>query len=427
MRYGILVGVVIVAILLSIGYSKISDTTGPQGSIAVNAASVDPDLDKANRTIESMPDSPMAYLQRAALHSRRARETADHSYNKLAMADVEKALGLDPRHFSARKLRLGLLGSNHQFDIAEIEAKQLIAEEPRDSFAYGILVDSSIAMGKYEQAVEMAQKMVDLRPDTSSYSRVALLRSLHGDHKGALEMYELSARIADPADKELQAWSKTQLAGEYFKVGNLAMATRNIDQALATFPEYPNALIAKARYSAVQGELAVAEDVLTTLHSRIKLSEALILSGDIERRKGDLAMAMSYYEQAEKIEREQDGDIHRFALLWADNNVKLAEALQVAEDDFVVNKDIYASDILAWSLLKNGRAKEAQRHVKDALRLNTKDARILFHAAVIENTLGNSAAARNYLSAAMKVNPNFDVVNSVIARDLATELKIKVQ
>ncbi|MBL8182638.1 MAG: tetratricopeptide repeat protein [Blastocatellia bacterium] len=426
MRIGLLAAIVIGAILLSIGYTKIFNSTTPESTTVASAAPVDAELDKANAVLTAMPDSPMAYLSRAVLYSRRARETADHNYNKLATTDVDKALELEPTNFVARKLKLGLLGSNHEFDIAEVEAKKLITEEPRDPFAYGILVDASIAMGKYDQAISSAQKMVDLRPDTSSYSRVALLRSLHGDHKGAVEMYEIAARIADPADKEVQAWSKTQLAAEYFKAGNLAMASKTVDQALAIFPEYPNALIAKARYLGVQGELAAAEELLTPLNSRIKLSEALILTGDISRRKGDSAMAMSYYEQAEKIEREQDGDIHRFALLWSDNNVKLAEALEVAEEDYVVNKDIYASDILAWCLLKNGKVQEAQKHIKDALRLKTNDARILFHAAVIEKTLGNSAAARKYLAAALKANPNFDVVKGPMARELAAELKLAV-
>ncbi|HMT08726.1 MAG TPA: hypothetical protein PKA82_12035, partial [Pyrinomonadaceae bacterium] len=84
------------------------------------------------------------------------------------------------------------------------------------------------------------------------------------------------------------------------------------------------------------------------------------------------------------------------------------------------------SDILAWAMLKSGRAKEAQKHINDALRLKTNDARILYHAAVIENSLGNKAAARKHISAALKANPNFDVVNSVSARELANVLGIKV-
>ena len=305
------------------------------------------------------------------------------------------------------------------------EAKKLIAEEPRDPFAYGILVDASIAMGKYQQAIEATQRMVDLRPDSSSYSRVALIRSLHGDHKGAVEMYELAARIADPMDKEAQAWSLTQLAGEYFKVGNMQMATKTVDQSLTTLPDYPNAMIAKVRYLAVQGDLAGAETLLAKVNSRVKLSSALILSGDIAKCKGDAATAASIYEEAEMYDRELEGDIHRFALLWAENGVKLDEALKVAEDDFVVNKDIYASDILAWCLLKNGRAKEAQKHIKDALRLKTNDARILYHAAAIENALGNKAAARTHLLDVIKANPNFDVVSSVAARELAKALGVK--
>jgi len=375
-----------------------------------------PEIVAAEKMIAKDPESPLGYNLLAVACIKKARETGDHSFNKRGEAAVERALALAPNDQASRKLHATLLASAHEFVKARETARALADEFPDDAFAYGILVDANSELGNYDEALKAAQKMVDLKPNSASYSRVAHMRSLHGDHAGAVQMLTTAARTADPQDKEAQSWCLMQLGKEYFKVGDLNKAAKVVDESLQISPNYPLALIEKARYLAAAGDLDGAEGKLAQANAGVTLTEASIMLGDISRKRGNLEDARRQYAAAEEVERAGGGDIHRFALLWADQGERLDEALEVARADYETNKDIYASDILAWCLLKKGMAKEAQTVIQKALRLKTNDARILYHAGMIERELGNSKLAAKYLSAALKINPNFDLLQAEPAR-----------
>ena len=381
------------------------------------------EIRKAKESINAKPESPAGFIQLASAYIRRSREISDHSLNKLAESAVEKALQLEPGNLSARKLKTSLLASAHNFVEARKEASALVAEIPDDSFAYGILVDANAELGNYDEAVSAAQKMVDLKPSSSSYARVGHIRSLHGDHAGAVKMLTEAARTADPQDKEAQSWCLVQLSKEYFKFGDLKKAEDIVDESLRILPDYPMALTEKGRILTAKGDYDNAEAALNKASGSVIQPAAMILLGDIRKAKGELGSATEFYRLAEENVRQTSGDIHRFALLWADHDERLDEALEIAEKDFETNKDIYASDILAWCLYKKGRFTEAKRAVSEATRLNTGDARVIYHAGMIEKALGNTRQARKLLASALKINPEFDLLQAKTAKQALIELK----
>ena len=63
--------------------------------------------------------------------------------------------------------------------------EKAILINPNRAMYYGILGDSDIELGLYSGALDAIQKMIDIRPDYSSYIRVAYLRELYGDIVGA--------------------------------------------------------------------------------------------------------------------------------------------------------------------------------------------------------------------------------------------------
>ena len=50
----------------------------------------------------------------------------------------------------------------------------------------GVVVDASNELGRYDEAAEATQHMVDVRPNLASLSRVSYARELHGDLDGAI-------------------------------------------------------------------------------------------------------------------------------------------------------------------------------------------------------------------------------------------------
>lgn len=79
--------------------------------------------------------------------------------------------------------------------------------------------------------------------------------------------------------------------------------------------------------------------------------------------------------------------------------------------------------MLAWALYKNGRAREAQAAMTEALRLGTPDARLFFHAGMIHRALGEADRAREALARALALNPHFHVLQAGVAARALGELR----
>ncbi len=377
-------------------------------------STADPDIESAKMLVAKSPDSPAAHSQLAVQYIKAARRTGDFNLNAKALEAVNRAREIAPDDTIARKLEASLMLTFHRFSEGLEIGTKLHAENPKDPFVYGILTDANAELGNYKEAVEWAQKMVDLRPDSSSYARVAHMRSLHGDHTGAVNMYTLAARTADPTDKEAQAWCLTQLGSELWRYGQYETAAMRFEEALAILPDYPLALTGIARNYASRGDLASAATNLERANKIAPHTDTVILLGDIYTLTGNSEQAKAQYQLAENGEKELGDlhDAHRIALYWADNEVNLDEAVSIAREDHAKQKDLYASDTLAWALYKKGELVEAKKIIGEAMRLGMHDARVLYHAGVIETALGNKEEGTRLLKLAQKLNAEFDPIQS---------------
>ncbi len=406
--------------------SSYSTETATAKSLDIpTSAEDDPDVGSAIAIIKKMPDSPMGYDQLAILYIKRARQTGNFPLNANAVTSINKALEVSPNDENSRKLKASLLLSYHKFDEALALGKELEQASPDDAFVYGILTDANFELGNYDEAVAAAQKMVDTRPNSASYARVAHLRSFYGDTKGSVEMFKLAARTADPVDAEAQSWCLTQLGDEYWKYGKYGDANRTYDEALSILPNYYLALVSKGRNLASQNKLNEAAEILTAATNRIPNVEATILLGNIYQKLGDTEKARHQYDLVEIIETKLgvNNDQKRLALLWADQETNLDKALEITTRESQMRKDILTADAYAWTLYKRGSLEDAAAAISDALRLKSNDARILFHAGMIQKALGKQIEAKRSLSEALRLNPEFDILQADIAKNALHELK----
>jgi tetratricopeptide (TPR) repeat protein len=111
------------------------------------------------------------------------------------------------------------------------------------------------------------------------------------------------------------------------------------------------------------------------------------------------------------------------ALFYADEGIKLPEALELARRELELRHDIYTWDTLAWVLYKNGRCQEAADAIDKAIGLHTNDSLILFHAGMIYHSLAKDSDAELFLSRALTTNVHFHVFYAETAsrtlRDIA--------
>jgi len=423
----IIIGTFIVGLAIVFGIRTISRHNSQPAMAEQEAApAIDPHATPADRLIEQAlyatvkePDSPRSYNSLATAYMQKTRETGDFGYNAKAEAALKRSFEVAPDNHAAVSLNAYLLLSYHRFNEALDVARHAVEQSPRDYEAYGALVDALVETGNYPEARVRIQQMLDLRPYTASYARASYLRSLYGNTDGAIEAMRLAAESSSPADLEGMAWCYVHLGDELMNAGKQAEAEHEYDHALFIFPDYHLALAAKARARLAAGDTDAAIDFYKRAEDRVPLPDTAIALGDLYTKLGRTDEAKKQYDLVEFIERTTAAGStysRQLALFYADHDTKLDDGLSIAQRERANRSDIFTCDALAWCLYKKGDLPGAKKAINEAMRLGTRDARINYHAGMINQALGNRREAAKYLQLALKINPFFDVLQADVAR-----------
>ena len=424
----IIIGIVLGGLAVIIGIRAVlPGTPRPeelphQKLVALNSQATvsDRQFQVIQNAIERAPADPKGYNLLCAAYMKKARETGDFGFNARAEAALDRSFELNSSadNYDAIRLKAMLLLAYHRFGEALEAARRAQEIKPQDPQNYGAITDALVELGDYPAAFEAAQAMMDIKPSTSSYSRVSYLRELQGDTQGAIESMRAAAEAA--GDPETAAWCLVHLGDLLINSGKAAIADREFDNALRIFPDYYLALAGKARARLAAGDTDSAITYYKQAQERVPLPETAIALGDIYAKLGRADEAKRQYDLVEFIEgagsTESKTYSRNIALFWADHDVKLDEALTVARRERELRSDIYTSDALAWCLYKKGQLTEAKTAIDEALRLGTRDARLNYHAGMIEQALGNRRAAVKHLQLALEINPSFDILQADAAR-----------
>ena len=174
-------------------------------------------------------------------------------YDMAAMKYVNEVLEKDTANFEALIFKSLLYLSQHHFADGLAIAEKARQVNPYNAYVYGILVDGNVEMGNYSAAVEDADKMVSIRPDIRSYSRISYLREIHGDYPGAIDAMKLAVDAGPPGD-EATEWSRVQLGHLYENTGDLKRAEMSYLVSLQYRPGYAYAIAGLARIAASNKE-----------------------------------------------------------------------------------------------------------------------------------------------------------------------------
>jgi tetratricopeptide (TPR) repeat protein len=394
----------------------------PTGRVAADA-------DKAVATWAARarltPDSAGAWTELADALMQKARETADASYYAHADRAYAKALELEPNSGTALAGRAWVAGCRHEFEQSAAWAEKAIAAAPDQPAAHGLLGDARMEMGDYEAAGEHYQKMLDLRPDQSSYSRGAVWLFATGDVRKATWLMGKAAGAGSPY-AENTAWCRAQLALMHFHTGALLPAEQLVEQALTETPANVHLLAVAGRVKAARGDYPAAIELYRKAAAVAPQHDTLVALADLYRLTGKPADAEEQDALVEATHRlnqasgvRGDSQLARF---YADRGRNLQEALALAEEEYKSRKTIAVADTLAWCLYKNGRLEEARKAAEKALRYKTPDASIRFHAGMIAAKLGDRPQAQLHLYQALSLNPHFHPIDAKTAADTLAEL-----
>lgn len=360
-------------------------------------------MGEAERRVAQAP-APDGFVALGSAFMQKARETGDPSYYERAFAAVERARAIEPSHYGALRARAWIFMGQHRFARALRAARAARRIAPRDWWNYGNLADACVELGYYRGATHATTRMATLRPGVPAYTRVAALRALFGDRRGAIDALETALDATDVSDVEGRAWILTYLGHEDWALGHVDEAARRYEAALAVYPDYHLALPGLGRVRAAQGrsdEAIAAYERALAVAPTPSVAGAL---GDLYARAGNPERARAAYEFTMVMGRlaaARGMSLGRdLALFLAEHDRDLDEAVRLARAEAAMRDDVYTNDALAWALFKRGALADAKRASARALRLGTEDEAFHRHAAAIAAALGHPRAAARHLASA---------------------------
>ncbi|HZJ51642.1 MAG TPA: tetratricopeptide repeat protein [Actinomycetota bacterium] len=360
----------------------------------------------------------LAYLQKGTA-------AADPTYYEKAQTALKRSLEIkDSDNFEAF-LGLGVL-ANARHDFAEgLEwGRKAALSNPSNAQARAVSGDALTELGRYGEAIDILQEMVDLRPSMSAYARVSYARELHGDVSGARRAMEMALDSAGSSSDG--AWAAYQLGELHFNNGRVAEAEHEYRRALYLAPGYAPARAGLAKIIAAKRRPGEAIAILKPATTRYPSPELVILLGDLYRLDGRDQQAQRQYALLQAIQRlyranRVNNDLE-LSLFNSDHGLDTDRALRLAQAEYARRQSVHVADALGWALYANDRFSEARRFSREALRLGTRNALFHFHAGMIELELNHREQARVHLRKALDINPHFSFLHAATARDALEEL-----
>jgi tetratricopeptide (TPR) repeat protein len=374
-------------------------------------------------------DAPDAndYATYALALLQKVRAAPDPAFYALAERALREALNRDSANLQASVGMGSLCLARHDFFGALDWGKKVLVLSPSNSAGLGIIADSQMELGLYDEAVTTVQQMVDGRPGVPSNARTAQLRFLYGDIPGAIEIQKEAIAVAATRGGEAAAWSHSNLGLMLLKANRLDEARLEFEQALRDIPFYERALAGLGQVRAAEGAYGAAIESYSEAIRRFPLPQHIMDLADVYRaagKPGDAARQDALLEAITKVERANGINIDvDLALYYANHDRDPEKTVALARQALKTRPNIYSEDVLAWALFKKGDIGEAGEHMQKALSLGTQEPRFFFHAGMIYAKQGRTNKALNYLKKALDLNPHFSVLDSDKANQIRTKLE----
>ncbi len=385
------------------------------------------------KQVRTNPDDIKSRIALAALYIQEARVTGDYMYyDPAAMKYVDEVLEKDSLNFEALTFKALLCLSQHHFAEGLALAEKARAINSYNAFVHGILVDAHVELGNYTKAVEEAEKMISIRPDLRSYSRISYLREIHGDYPGAIEAMKLAVDAGAPGE-EATEWARVHLGHLYEMTGDLKSAEMHYLFTLERRPGYAYAIAGQGHLAMLLGEYDKAkafylqvDSLMNDFSFKEELAEAYRLSG--HKDKADSIMKWVLNAMSGNIDKGQaDESIGHYAdrelayaYLKAGNSDKALKHALAEYNRRPGNIDV--NEAVAWVYYTKGDYDKAMPYIETAMKTNSKNPTLLCRAGLIYAKTNNKAKARLLLKEVVSGNSTLEKTLKLEGADVLSML-----
>lgn len=401
-----------------------SAAQGGSGSAPTGADALTRTIVQAQARLRVVPDDAEAWARLGAAYVQQARVTGDPSYYPRADGALRRSLTLDGTANVEAMVGSGsLANARHDFAAARSWALRAQRVNPYHAGSYAVLNDALTQLGDYPAATAALQRLLDVKPDLTAFTRASYDLEIHGrTAEAAAALEQALTEAASPADIAFCRYHLGELA---WNSGRLDEAARHYEAGSTAEPAYPPLLEGRAKVAAAEGRVDDAVRLYDQAVARAPLPQTLVQYGQYLQSIGRPDAARQQFALVEAQQRLLTANGVRDDLAaaeYAADHGNPEVALRSAQAEWGRRRSVLVADALAWALHVNGRDAEALGYARAATRLGWRNATFLHHLGMIEASLGQRAAAREHLSAALAMNAHFSPVLAPIARSTLARL-----
>jgi tetratricopeptide (TPR) repeat protein len=373
---------------------------------------------RAQERLRTVPGDWRTWASLGLAYLERARVTTDPTYYPKAEEAVRRSLTLQPTGNAEALVAQGALANaRHDFKAGRRHALAATDANGFNAEAYAVLADAETQLGNTAAATAAVQRMLDLRPGLSAYARAAYDLEQRGRPDEAATLMRRALDVA--VDIGDIAFCRGQLGDLAFNAGDLAAADREYVAGLDADPSAVTLQRGRARVAAARGLMDEALTGYAMITNRNPIPSYLLEYAELLRAAGREAEATAQLGLAAAAHRlfTRNGGVDGLTgAALAQATGRPAEALREARGEWSRRRHADVADSMAWSLHLLKRDGEALNFARRAYATGARSARYANHIGMIELALGDTAAAREHLARALRINPWFSPLEAPVAR-----------
>lgn len=351
---------------------------------AVPAAAGEPTaLDAARARTRQVPRDPAAWSALAVTALEAGRAAADPARYAEARDAADRSLALDPAgNATALATHAMLDNAEHDFAAARDRARTALAADPRSPLALAAMTDALTGLGRLDDATRTARQLDAAAPGVASFTRLAYLAELRGDHRRARALLVRAAGAAASAGEVAFARGHEGLLA--LQDGDLDGARAALAAGRAVAPDDPALTHLAARTAVAAGDPRRARDLYADLVARRPAPAWATEQAEVLARLGDAAGAATALDLARAgyLLEEQAGVLPEGArVVFEADHGDPATAVRFGRAVYGRSPTAAHAAALAWALHRVGDAPGAARWARVAGVDDVRAARALLRPA----------------------------------------------